>query len=355
MPERSRPRGAVRRAARLLRSKLHTELQEWLHGLQGSVTRLEGSVSQLQDTTSQSASHLQTSLSELRATVVDLHAALRGELEQLRARVDAIEADARRTAEISRHIYDEEPANRRRLQQLRRSEEYELAFTESEPLVSFLVPTYTSFETLRDVALPSILGQSYSNLEVIVSGDRAPAETAAVIAEIDDPRIVYVNRTIRGPYPEDPAKRWYPIGGPPFNDALAIARGRWIAALGDDDAVRPNHTRDLLAAAQENRWEHCYGRLQVNFAEGEPLVLGKFPPQEGHWGMQCTLYHAGLRYFESELADAIYDEPSDWSKCRRMIRAGVRFGMIDEIVVDKHESRRRSLRDWMEGPVPTVD
>lgn len=261
----------------------------------------------------------------------------------------------RRSSEIARHIYDEEPANRRRLQQLRRSEEYELAFSEDEPLVSFIVPTYRSFETLRDVALPSILGQGYRNLEVIVSGDCAPPETAAAVAELDDPRLVYLNRTIRGPYSEDPEKRWFAIGGPPYNDALAIARGRWIAVLGDDDAIRPDHTEVLLAAARENRWEHCYGLQQVNFVEGEPLVIGEFPPRMGHWGLQAALYHSGLRYFESELADAIYEEPSDWSKCRRMIRAGVRFGMVDEIVVDKEETRRRSAQEWQEGQVPIAE
>jgi|GEM_PF-1668586 len=323
MADRSRPRGAARRAAERLRSKLHADLLE--------------------------------KVLDLHVAFADLNRTLRREFDQLYSRLDAIEAEAHRTSSIARHVYDEEPANRRRLHRLRQSEEYELAFTEAEPLVTFIVPTYRSFETLRDVALPSILGQSYSNLEVIVSGDCAPPETAAAIAELDDPRLAYVNRTIRGPYPEDPAKRWFAIGSPPFNDALAIARGRWIAVLGDDDAVRPNHTRDLLAAAQEHCYEHCYGRQQVHFAEGDPLVLGEFPPRMGQWGLQSALYHAGLRYFESELSDAIYEEPSDWSKCRRMIRAGVRFGMIDEIVVDKHETRRRSAQEWLEGEVPSAE
>jgi hypothetical protein len=321
MPE--SPRSRAQRAAEQLRSKLNAELME--------------------------------KVLDLHTAFVDLHRTLRREFDQVYSRLDVIEAEAFRTSAIARHIYDEEPANRRRLHELRRSEEYELAYTETEPLVSFLIPTYQSYETLRDVALPSILGQSYSNLEVVVSGDCAPPETAAAIAEIGDPRIVYVNRTIRGPYPEDPAKRWFPIGGPPFNDALAIARGRWIAVLGDDDAVRPNHTADLLAAAQEHRYEHCYGLQRVHFAEGEPLVLGEFPPRKGHWGLQSTLFHAGLRYFESELSDAIYEEPSDWSKCRRMIRAGVRFGMIDEIVVDKHETRRRSAQEWLGGEIPGAE
>ncbi|HEV2856914.1 MAG TPA: glycosyltransferase family 2 protein [Solirubrobacterales bacterium] len=333
MSEGSRLRSGAQQAAKRLRSKLNADLLERvleLHVAFGDLNRM------------------------LRREFDHVHARL-DRLDGLEAQIGDTNRIARQTSEIARHIYDEEPANRRRLHQLRRSEEYEFAFTEAEPLVSFIVPTYQSFETLRDVALPSILGQSYSNLEVIVSGDCAPPETAAVVAELEDPRLVYINRTIRGPYPEDPRKRWFPIGGPPFNDALAIARGRWIAILGDDDAIRPHHTERLLAAAQEHRYEHCYGLQQVNFAEGEPLVLGEFPPRMGHWGLQSVLYHAGLRYFESELSDAIYEEPSDWSKCRRMIRAGVRFGMVDEIVVDKHETRRRSAQEWHEGAVPIAE
>ena len=326
MSDRPRSRRGAWQAAQRLRLKLHTDLHQRLDGIHSSL------------------SDLQQRLGDLRDTLAD-HS----------ARLALIEAEARRTAEIGRHIYDEEPANRRRLHELRRSEEYELAFSEEEPLVTFIVPTYRSFETLRDVALPSILGQDYSNLEVIVTGDAAPPETAAVVASFDDPRLVYLNRTIRGPYPEDPAKRWFGIGGPPVNDALAIARGRWIATLGDDDAVRPNHTRDLLAAAQGGRHEHCYGLQQVNFAEGEPLLLGDFPPRMGHWGMQAAIYHAGLRFFEAELSDAIYDEPSDWAKCRRMIRAGVRFGMIETIVVDKNETRRSSAEEWRRGEVPVAE
>ncbi len=326
MVEPSRSPGFLRRSARLARTKLHTDLHLRLNDLQGAISSLQADLS-----------------------------ALHAQLGQALLQIDSIEANSRRAAEIARHAYDEEPANRRRLHQLRAGADYELAFNEIEPLVSFLVPTYDSFETLRDVALPSILGQSYSNLEVIVVGDCAPTETAEAIAAVGDPRVTYHNRTIRGPYPEDPSRRWYVIGTPPFNDALALARGRWIAVLGDDDAIRPNHTEALLGAAQEHRYEHCYGRQLVNFPEGEPLTLGRFPPALGQWGLQAALYHSGLRFFESELSDAIYREPSDWSKCRRMVRAGVRFGMIDEIVVDKHDSRHRSAREWLQGAVPRVD
>jgi hypothetical protein len=294
---------------------------------------------------------IQSSIDRLHGDLGRVHA----EVQEITGRVREIDVAAKRAAGIARHIYDEEPENRRRLRALRGSEEYELAFTEAEPLVSFVVPTYTSYETLRDVALPSILAQTYSNLEVIVVGDSAPSETREVIEAIDDPRVSYFNRSYRGPYPEDRSRRWYVIGTPPLNEAMARARGRWIATLGDDDAVRPAHTEHLLKAAREHRYEHCYGLQMVNFVEGEPMPLGKFPPQLGEWGLQSALLHSGLRFFELELSDAIYEEPNDWSMCRRMLRAGVRTGMIDEIVVDKYETRRNSSEAWKQGSVPQVD
>jgi hypothetical protein len=318
----SRSRGALDRA-------LHPYIQELQEGQQGileAIHRLHGDLGRIHR-----------------------------EVEEITARVKTIEAQASRAAAIGRHVYSEEPANRRRLRKLRESEEYELAFAEEEPLVSFIVPTYRSYETLRDIALPSILGQSYSNLEVIVTGDAAPAETQEAIVQIADPRVRYFNRTVRGPYPEDPTKRWYVIGTPPFNDALAQVRGRWIAVLGDDDAVRPDHTERLLAAAREHRYEHCYGLQLVNFVEGEPMTLGKFPPELGEWGLQAAIYHAGLSFIESELPDWLYDTPNDWSMCERMLRAGVRTGMIEEVVVDKYETRRSSSEKWKDGEVPRVD
>ena len=284
---------------------------------------------------------------------VELHRKLDSIWESVQELRERQREDAARTHAMLRHLYDDEPANRRRLYALRESPDYELAFTEAEPLVSFITSTYTSYETLRDVALPSILNQSYGNVEVIVVGDCAPPETEQVISELGDSRVRYVNRTVRGPYPEGP-ERWYVISTPPYNLGVSLARGRWIASLSDDDAIRPDHTEKLVRAAQENHWEHCYARQLVHFSEGNDLELGEFPPRQSQWGLQAAVYHAGLRFMELELADALYREPNDWSLCRRMLAAGVSFGMIDDVVVDKYEGRR-SAAEWMAGQVPEIE
>jgi hypothetical protein len=300
---------------------------------------------------------LEQRFAELGARVEALQGSIDGvdrELREARGEIEALSGELAKNRRVLRHISEEDRAQRSRLYALRATEEYELAFTEPEPLVSFVVPTYTRFESLRDVSLPSILAQSYSNIEVIVSGDCSPPETERVVAELDDPRLRFVNRSVRGPYPEDETVRWYMIGTPPFNDGLAQARGRWIAALGDDDAVCPDHTERLLRAAQENRYEHCYGRHRVHYPSGEVLEVGAFPPVKGEFVLQTALYHAGLRFFQMEPVDHLFEEPNDWSLCRRMLAAGVRFGMVPEFLADKHESRYHSHADWGVHGVPSV-
>jgi hypothetical protein len=249
-----------------------------------------------------------------------------------------------RTIDALQVIYDQEPDNRRRLHALRQADEYALAFSEPEPLVSVLIPTYLSYAMLRDRAIPSVLAQTYENWEIVVIGDAAPPETAAVIAGFDDPRIRYENKPLRGPYPEDEYDAWLVTAVPPFNQALRAARGRWIAPFADDDALRPETLSHLVAEVQAHRHEHCFAKMLLHARDGSSEIIGTFPPRLAPdgiaVGMQGSIFHSGLRFFEQELADVIFRTPSDWSMIRRMLRAGVRFGFLDEITCDYYPSYR---------------
>jgi hypothetical protein len=257
--------------------------------------------------------------------------------------IDAIRSELRgeltRVMNVLQAIYDDEPENRRRLWRLRASAEYEHAFAESDPLVSVVIPTYHNFRALRERALPSALAQTYTNLEVIVVGDRAPAETGEVIDALNDGRVSFHNLERRGPYSEDPHKLWLVGGTPPYNTAVRLARGRWIAYLSDDDAFRPEHLQRLVSRAQADRLELCYGLLVHHDADDVQLEVGGFPPARGEFGFQAAIYHAGLADFlEFELTDAEFGEPVDWSLCRRMLRAGVRMGFVPEPSTDYYPS-----------------
>jgi hypothetical protein len=244
-----------------------------------------------------------------------------------------------------RRIHANEAWHRRRLREMRRTLEYESAYVDANPLISVLIPTYERLELLRSRAIPSILAQQHQNLEIVIVGDCAPYEAGDVTTGFAGAPIRYVNLPLRGPYPEEARKRWLVSGTTPLNEAMAIARGAWLAPFADDDKMRPNHLSTLLAAARDRRLEFVYGRLQQHLNDGVDAVLGSFPPKPRDIGLQAGLLHGHLRVFELELADSEFDVPNDWGQIERMARAGVRIGMVDDVVADYYPSLRAMQTD----------
>lgn len=235
-------------------------------------------------------------------------------------------------------LHDDEPGNRRRLWEARASAEYEAAYEEAEPLVSVLIPTFTNVETLVDRALPSVLAQTYQHFEVIVVGDAAAPEVEGAVLGLGDPRIRYTNLTHRGPYPDEDFKRWLVAGGPPINEAIRQARGRWIVQMDDDDRARPTRIAVLLDAARTRRLEFCYGRIQEHGPDGHEALLCEWPPGWGRVSLNSSIMHAGLRFVTAELGEAVFGIVGDWARIRKMMRIGARIGMVDEVVLDYYPS-----------------
>jgi glycosyltransferase involved in cell wall biosynthesis len=101
----------------------------------------------------------------------------------------------------------------------------------SEPLVSIILPTFNRASLLAE-ALASVCAQTVTDWECIVVDDGSTDETPDMMAHPPDRRVRYLPRAHSG----------HP--GVVRNAGLAMARGRWIAFLDDDDLWRP----DKLAA-----------------------------------------------------------------------------------------------------------
>ncbi len=100
------------------------------------------------------------------------------------------------------------------------------------PKVSCCVATYNRSQLLVERCIASIQRQTYSNWELIVVGDHCTDDTADVIAKLGDARIRFENLPVRGPYPEDPRKRWMVAGTFAMNKALSLASWRLHHAFG---------------------------------------------------------------------------------------------------------------------------
>jgi len=266
-------------------------------------------------------------------------------LAELGAQQAATSAALDRQFEVLRAIYDDEPGNRRRLWALREDPEYRHPFEEPDPLVTVFITTYSNAEALAARSIPSVLAQTHSNLELLVVGDAATPAVEEAAKSFDDPRVKFINLTVRGPYPDDERLLWLVAGTAPANEGLRAARGQWIAPHNDDDAFTPDHVEVLLREARRRELEFVYGRIRHLLPGGEEVLHGVFPPALHEFGVQASLVHRGLRFLSWELMDAAFGVPGDWSWVRRMMRIGVRIGMVADNVVDYYPAKR-----WNEGP-----
>jgi Glycosyl transferase family 2 len=123
------------------------------------------------------------------------------------------------------------------------------------------------------------------------------------------------------------------------NEATRTVSGQWVVAFDDDDAMRPGHIRALLGAAREERLEVAYGRFRTHLRDGSSFDSGEFPPRRGELTWPAAIQHAGLRFFERELVAAAMGLAGDWFLLERMLRAGVRFGYVDQLVFDYYPSK----------------
>lgn len=109
------------------------------------------------------------------------------------------------------------------------------------PKVSVIIPTYNRTDLISR-SIKSVLDQSFSDLEIIVSLDGSPEETVNVVkswAEKDE-RVKYINNERFG----STAK--------PFNNALKISQGEFIALQGDDDKWAFDKLEKQLKAFEKN-------------------------------------------------------------------------------------------------------
>ena len=213
--------------------------------------------------------------------------------------------------------------------------------------MSVPIATYNMSRVLIDRAIASVQAQTYERWEAIVVGDGCTDDTADRVQALGDPRIRFVNLPFRSVYPDNSVDRWLVSGTMPYNRAVELCCGEWLAPLDDDDEFLPGHIEMLLELALERRAEFVYGALeQVTEIERrrtgahwatrrwlpsdlagavwrQPAFLSfRVPPEygSGHAGVTPP---AVARLLRVRLRCWIVGEPVDWNVVRRMQIAGV--------------------------------
>ncbi|MEO8344176.1 MAG: glycosyltransferase [Betaproteobacteria bacterium] len=131
-----------------------------------------------------------------------------------------------------------------------------------DPLITVIVPTYNSAETLR-CALQSLVAQDCADYEALVMGDGCTDESEAVVTSFNDARISWRNLAPNSGSQSEPN-----------NEALRLARGKWIAYLGHDDLWFPWHLSGLVQAAAGDRADFVASTCFMLRPDGRHLVTG---------------------------------------------------------------------------------
>lgn len=247
---------------------------------------------------------------------------------------DAVRRRLEDTQLLVARIRDDLAGNVERVERARQRPEYDAAWDDECPLITVRIPTFQRARLLVERTLPTLLLQTYPHWECIVVGDVVTDDTAQRIAALGDERIRFENLAVRGPYPESPERRWRIAGTAPANAAAEASRGAWIAPLDDDDEFDNDHLEVLLERARSARAEFVYGQLRVRDAvTGEPIdnLVGRWPPEYGHIGLQGAMYHAAFMRegIQLDVHAWLAGEPSDWNLVRRLWEAGARFAFVN--------------------------
>ena len=160
----------------------------------------------------------------------------------------------------------------------------------SNSLVSIITPTYNCGRFIEET-IKSVQAQTYINWEMIISDDCSTDNTRDVISPYleSDPRIKYIcNEKNSG-------------AAITRNNALKVAKGRWIAFLDSDDLWLPKKLEKQIRYMEENGYAFSYHEYTEISESGEDLgvyvsgrkSVGKFGMYACCWpGCLAVMYDA---------------------------------------------------------------
>jgi len=220
---------------------------------------------------------------------------------------------------------DMDPAILDRFLVERNTEAYQAVFHDTDPLVTVCIATYSRSRILCERTIPSVLNQTWKNIELIVVGDCCPDDTAERISHITDPRLRFINLEERGNYPPDPQLRWLVAGTKPENTALSLARGAFITHLDDDDTYPPERLEKLVRLAQQERADVVWHPFHREKSNGKWVIHPAETFSAGCVTTSSVMFHHWLKCIPSDIDAYRLKEPGDWNRFRKFKYLGVKI------------------------------
>jgi len=223
----------------------------------------------------------------------------------------------------------------------RKGAAYQAVFDEPEPLVTVCIGTFNRGRLLTERSIPSILTQTYRNIELIVIGDGCKDDTAKLVGAIDDPRLRFENLPEQGRYPDDPHHRWMVAGTAAVNRALSLARGAFVTHLDDDDEHDPSRIEKLLATIRRERADLIYHPFRYEMPDGTWRTNEADRFRAGKITTSSIFYHRRLARIPWDVTAWKYLEPGDWNRLRKLRYLGIRKVRHPETLLTHYRERNQ--------------
>lgn len=115
----------------------------------------------------------------------------------------------------------------------------------SSPKISIVMPCFNAESTISD-SIESVLNQTFTKFELIISDDHSTDKSIEIIKQYNDPRIKLIsNKKNKG-------------AAGARNSALDIAQGSYITFLDSDDLWMPNKLKNQLVYMEKNNLLFSY-------------------------------------------------------------------------------------------------
>ncbi|MCO8275875.1 glycosyltransferase [Actinoplanes sp. TRM 88003] len=165
--------------------------------------------------------------------------------------------------------------------------------------VSVVIPTCNRPE-LATRAVRSALGQSHRDLEVIVVIDGPDDDTVAALNEIGDERLRVLVLPERGKAPNA------------RNQGVAIAEGRYVALLDDDDEWMPDKIeRQLELAGTATKASPIVATRMISRTPRADTVMPRRLPEPGEPLSEYLLVRRGLFYGDGFIQTSTIMAPTE--------------------------------------------
>lgn len=132
---------------------------------------------------------------------------------------------------------------------------------DSNPLVTVGIPVYNVGKYIWQ-SLNSVLSQTYSNLEVIITDDGSSDNTLEILSKINDPRIIILS---------DGINRGISFR---LNQQICLAKGKYFFRMDGDDLMFPNRVEKLVEYLEANPAVDVIGSSAI-IIDDDSRIIGK--------------------------------------------------------------------------------